>query len=200
MSTEIQNIGIGITADILSAADFGATNFIANIGNNLLTNIFNERAERARKIALEEMRLCQRSTFDLTSADQFVAVVYRYERAALEGTSLLNLKILAKIMRGQATEGAIFASEFNEFSEVVASLKTKEVVYLGTLIRLHKEKVLLPKEDSEEYYSLNQSVGISLRKELVGTTHFPENFQRYFARYFNKSLKFCLSGLIFMSL
>jgi hypothetical protein len=98
-----KTVGIGITADILSAADFGATNFIANIANNLLTKMFNDRAQQAREIALEEMRLRKRSSFDLSSADQFVTVVYRYERAALEGTSLLNLKIFAKIMRGQAT-------------------------------------------------------------------------------------------------
>jgi hypothetical protein len=175
MSKGIQNIGIGITADILSAADFGATNFIANIGNNLLTKMFNDRAEQARKIALEEMSLCKRSSFDLSSADQFVAVVYRYQRAALEGASVLNLKILAKIMRGQATEGAIFASEFNEFTEAVASLKTKEIVYLGTLIRMYKAKVLVPKKDSKEFHSLDHSVRITLRKELVGTIHFPED-------------------------
>jgi hypothetical protein len=137
--------------------------------------MFNDRAEQARKIALEEMSLCKRSSFDLSSADQFVAVVYRYQRAALEGASVLNLKILAKIMRGQATEGAIFASEFNEFTEAVASLKTKEIVYLGTLIRLHKAKVIVPKKDSKEFHSLDQSVGITLRKELVGTIHFPED-------------------------
>jgi hypothetical protein len=174
MSNKIQNISIGITADILSAADFGATNFIASLGNNLLTKMFNERAENARKIALAEMKRCTRSKFDLTSADQFVAIVYRYERAALEGTSLLNLSILAKIMRGQATEGSVFASEFNEFAEVIASLKTKEVVYLGTLIRLFKEKTLVPKENSNEFYEIDQSVKILMSKELIGTIHFPE--------------------------
>jgi hypothetical protein len=170
----MSNVGIGITTDILTAADFGATNFIVNVGNHLLTKIFNERAEKARKIALAEMKRCERSEFDIESADQFVAIVYRYQRAALEGTALLNLSILAKIMRGQATEGSVFASEFNEFAEIIASLKTREIVYLGTLIRLHKEKTLVLKENSEEYYEINQSVGISIRKELVGTIHFPE--------------------------
>lgn len=175
MSNGIRNVGMGITADILSAADFGATNFIANVGNNLLTKMFNKRAEKAREIALAEMKRCERSEFDIESADQFVAIVYRYQRAALEGTALLNLKILAKIMRGQATEGSVFASEFNEFAEIISSLKTRDIVYLGTLIRLHKEKALVPKENSEEYFEIDQSVGILIRKELVGTTHFPEN-------------------------
>ncbi|CAD2224372.1 hypothetical protein P3J6_120200 [Pseudoalteromonas sp. 3J6] len=175
MSNGIQNVGIGITADILTAADFGATNFIVNVGNNLLTKIFKDRAEKAREIALNEMKRCERSEFDIESADQFVAIVYRYQRAALEGTALLNLSILAKIMRGQATEGSVFATEFNEFAEIIASLKTREIVYLGTLIRLHKEKILVPKDNSEEYYEIDQSVGILMRKELVGTSHFPES-------------------------
>jgi hypothetical protein len=170
----MQNISIGITADILSAADFGATNFIASIGNNILTKVFNERAEQARTIALAEMKRCTRATFNLPSADQFVAIVYRYERAALEGASLLNLKMLAKIMRGQACEGSVFASEFNEFAEVIATLKTKEIVYLGTLIRFHKKKTLVPKENSNEFYDIDQSVGILMDKELIGTIHFPE--------------------------
>ena len=121
------------------------------------------------------MKLCTRTTFDLPSADQFVAIVYRYERAALEGASLLNLKILAKIMRGQASEGSVFSSEFNEFAEVIATLKTKEIVYLGTLIRFHKEKTLVPIEIGNEFYGIDQSVGILMSKELIGTTHFPES-------------------------
>jgi hypothetical protein len=174
MSKEIQNVGIGITADILSAADFGATNFIVNIGNNLLTKMFNDRAEQARKIALDEMSRCKRSDLEVTSADQFVAIVYRYQRAAIEGSSYLNLSILAKIMRGQTTEGSVYASEFSEFAEVVSSLKVKEIVYLGTLIRMYKDKVLVKKEGSDEYCQLDQSVSISMFNELVNTVHFPD--------------------------
>ncbi|WP_076420316.1 hypothetical protein [Colwellia sp. UCD-KL20] len=170
---ELKNVGIGITSDILTAADFGATNFILNVGNSLLTKIFKQRAEKAREIALNEMKRCERSEFDIESADQFVAIVYRYQRAALERTALLNLKILAKIMKGQVTEGSVFASEFNEFSDIITSLKIKEIVYLGTLIRLHKEKTLVPKESTNEYYETDQSIAISMYKTLVGTIHFP---------------------------
>ncbi|WP_155903012.1 hypothetical protein [Marinobacter gelidimuriae] len=174
MNNKIQSVGIGLTADILSAADFGATNLVASLGNSLLTNLFRERAEKAREIALNEMAKCERSEFDLASADQFVAIVYRYQRAALEGAAYLNLSILAKIMKGQTTEGSVYASEFGEFAEVVTSLKTKEIVYLGTLIRMHKEKKLVKKGSSDEYYELDQSVRITMIKVLVGTVHFSE--------------------------
>jgi len=174
MNNKIQNFSVAVTADILSAADFGASNFAASIGNSLLTKLFRERAEKSREIALNEMAKCKRSELDIASADQFVAIVYRYQRAALEGTAYLNLLILAKVMKGQTTEGSVYASEFSEFAEVVSSLKTKEIVYLGTLIRLHKAKELVKKESSDEYYDLNQSVGISITKLLVGTVHFPE--------------------------
>lgn len=174
MGKEIQNIGIGAATDILSAVDFGAAGFLAAIGNGVLSKLFVDRAENARKIALSEMALCKRSKFDMPDADQFVAIVYRYGRAALEGAATLNLQILAKIMRGQTVEGAIYASEFNEFAEVVSSLKTKEIVYLGTMIKLYKEGVLVQKGKDNEFYELDQSVTIQMYKSLVGTEHFPE--------------------------
>jgi len=174
MNNKVQNLSVSVTADILSAADFGASNFVASLGSELLTKLFRDRAEKSRDIALNEMAKCKRSELDIASADQFVAIVYRYQRAALEGAAYLNLSILAKIMKGQTTEGSVYASEFSEFAEVVSSLKTKEVVYLGTLIRMHKEKKLVKKEDGDDYYGLNQSVGIAITKQLVGTVHFPE--------------------------
>lgn len=51
----------------------------------------------------------------------------------------------------------------------------KEIVYLGTLIRLTRQELRLPKGDSgTEFYDIDQSVGIEMRKTLVPTSHFPD--------------------------
>ena len=182
---KIQSRGIGAASDILAAVDFGATGFIVGTGNELLSKLFNDRAEKARAIAIQEIKKCGRSKFDLPDADQFIAIVYRYARAALEGTAELNLKILAKIMKGQAIEGAIYATEFNEFADIVSSLKTREVVYLGTMLRLYSKGNLVQKEDSNDSYDIEQSVMIRMIKQLQGTEHFPEK----------RDLKACEAGL-----
>jgi hypothetical protein len=175
MNKKIQNIGIGAASDILSAVDFGATGFVASLGNAVISKLFKDRAEKARDIALREMARCDRLKFDIPEADEFVAIVYRYGRAALEGTAKLNLRIMAKIMRGQATEGSLYASEFNEFADIISSLKPKEVVYLGTMLKLYSEGVCVPKEDCDEMYDLEQSVAIQMQKQLNGSTHFPDH-------------------------
>lgn len=174
MGNNMQSLGIGAASDILSAVDFGATNFVAAIANSTLSNLFKKRTEAARNIALKEMALCERSKFDIQDADEFVAIVYRYGRAALEGSARLNLRLMAKVMKGQAITGSIYASEFNEFADVISSLKAKEIVYLGSMVNLHKQGIQVKKEDSEELYDVSQSASITMRKTLVGTEHFQD--------------------------
>jgi hypothetical protein len=174
MSKALQNISVAAAMDMLTAADFGAAGFASSIGNELLSRLFRERDKRARKIALEEISKCKRSSLDLPEADQFVAIVYRYGRAALEGAAELNLRILAKIISGQMIEGSMYASEFDEFAGVVSNLKPTEIVYLGTILRLYKQGDRIKKKDSEELYSLEQSVAIQIREALLTTEHFAE--------------------------
>lgn len=174
MSKWMLPTGIGGAADILSAADFGATNFVAGLANTTLQSLFQKRGETARRIALKEMAECKRSKFDVQDADEFVAIAYRYGRAALEGAARLNLLLMAKVMKGQALAGEIYASEFNEFADLISSLKSREIVYLGTMIKLYKQGVQIKKEDSEERYELEQSVSIDMKRELIGTAHFQD--------------------------
>lgn len=186
MNNPIVNVGIGAASDILNAADFGAIGFMAALGNELLSKLLQNRAESARKIALLEMAKCQRSKFDLPDADQFIAIVYRYGRAALEGAASINLKMLAQVMSGQALQGEIYATEFNEFADVLSSLKAKEIVFIGNMVKLDRDGLVLKRDGSNDFYDHDQSVSIKLNNLLVGTIHFPKR----------RDVSSCAAGLL----
>ena len=76
---QVAKIGL---VGVLSAMDFGATAVLAVGGDALLEELFKKRANRARKIAVDEMKSCVKSPLEIPDMDEFVAIVYRYGRAA----------------------------------------------------------------------------------------------------------------------
>lgn len=81
-----------------------------------------KRWEKARDIGLSEMRRGNRLETDVIDADEYVAIVYRYLRAATEATATLNLRILAKVMHGQILCQTVNVSEFLAYSDTVSTL------------------------------------------------------------------------------
>lgn len=150
----------------------GSSVLSASIGN-VLQSYKRRKAAQAREIVLEEMAQGTLHAFDVAKGDESIAVALRYARAAFEGTARLNLRLLAKVVAGQAVSGSIYAPEFHEFANDLEDLTIAEVVFLGTLVKLTEEAPELPKSDeSGERYEVAQSVGILMRKSLVGTEHF----------------------------
>lgn len=142
----------------------------------VLNQVFKKRTEAAREIAIEEMQKGQRSNLDFADADEFVAIVYRYIRAAREGAATLNLRLMAKVMRGQIVSESMYASDFLAYADIISTLRREEVVYLATLLKLTKEGLRLPKDsDPNDYYDVAQSVTIQLMKLLVETDFFKDN-------------------------
>lgn len=159
--------------DLLSMVDLGVPGIA--FGSELLSEMFRRRGEKARQIVIDEMRKGCRSKWEVIDPDEFVPIIYRYSRAALEGAATLNLRLMAKVMRGQALNSSMFASDFLGYADLISTLRREELVYLATMLKLTKEDLRLPKDGtSVEYYDVPQSVIIQLRKSLVGTDFFPD--------------------------
>lgn len=105
----------------------------------VLKRILTQRLERARDVLLEELRQ-GRAAFELDApdADEAVAILWRYYRAAEEGAARLNLRLMASVIDGQCTVGALYADEFLRWAELLSDLSREEVIFLATLYRLEQ--------------------------------------------------------------
>ena len=100
----------------------------------LLQSVFRRRAQAARDIFLDEMRDGEK-TMDADEVEEAVTVVYHYLRAAQEGSARANLRMMARVIDGQARRGRISADEFLPYASILTTLREAEVVLLGTYYR-----------------------------------------------------------------
>jgi hypothetical protein len=98
--------------------------------------------------------------------DHSAAVLLRIQRAAVEGTARLNLRLMAQVVRGKILQKGLVASEFLFYANLLADLKRPELVLLGTVLRC---------EMTNPDIKGNQSKTASAVKEiLVGQLYFPD--------------------------
>jgi len=166
--------------DLLQALDFTPAGTLVATANLALKRLVKKRGERARKIVLEEMRRGARDPIEVANADEFVAMAFRYSRAASEGAARINLRLMAKVMRSQVVDPACFASDFLAYADLISSLRRDEIIYLGTMLKWTRAGLKLPKENQfvaggkQLFYDVAQSVEIRLKKDLPRTPHFPD--------------------------
>jgi hypothetical protein len=99
------------------------------------------RVEAARDILVDELRRGAISADHVAVNDALIGVMFRYGRAAYEGSARVNLRLLAKAIRGQLLSGKLIADEFFRYADILASLSREEIVFLGALYRVGEGKV-----------------------------------------------------------
>jgi quinol monooxygenase YgiN len=163
--------GASAFADIVSAYGVPASNLAGGALASALNGLMNMRAEAARKILLDEIQSGMRSPRDPGEVDEFVAILYRYMRAAQEGAARLNLRLMAKVVKHQFVEDNLRASEFLRYADIISSLTREEVVVLATY---HREETEFKNKRLHEDWSDVQSIDQNVRKALV-----PKVFKTY---------------------
>ena len=153
-------------ADIASALSFGASNLIGTMAGEALERVLKGRAERARAIFIEELKDGLRSPNDSGEIDEFVAVLYRYMRAAQEGAARLNLRLMARVIRSQIEHEGLYASEFLRHAELISSLSREEVILLATRHRLRSE---FDKAKQSENWTDTRDVNKQVEDGLIPT-------------------------------
>lgn len=96
--------------------------------------LLRRRAEQARDVLFEEVR-CGDRILSAAEVDEVTAVLLRYNRAALEGAARLNLRLMAKVIAGEAQHRTLYAHEFLRYADTLAGLQREEIILLGTLHR-----------------------------------------------------------------
>ncbi len=102
------------------------------VASALLSGVFEKKAAEAREILLEEI---SQGTLPEMAEDDAVYIIYRYLRAAQEGSARLNLRLLAQVVAGSKSGQILTADHFLYYADVISSLRYDEIVLLGTFIR-----------------------------------------------------------------
>jgi len=106
---------------------------LGNVAGEALKALLKRRADAAQEIILEEISKGS-VRFSEVDADEGVAIVFRYLRAAQEGTARVNLRLMAQVMCGQAKHGPLKADDFLYYADTLASLRTDELHLIGELL------------------------------------------------------------------
>ncbi|PDT14317.1 hypothetical protein CO670_23815 [Rhizobium sp. J15] len=127
-----------LISDYMSSRDLPMDSTVSAAGVIVLRALIRKRAQKARDILLEEIRLGNRPiTFE--NADEAAAITYRYMRAAEEGTARTNLRLLARVIVGSAEGPGLYADDFLRWADVLAGLRREEVIVLGVMQRLNDQ-------------------------------------------------------------
>jgi hypothetical protein len=129
----------------------------------MLQKVFEKKAQEARAILLEEI---SQGGAPAMADDEAVYIIYRYLRAAQEGTARVNLRLLAQVIAGQRRADALKADEFLYYADIISSLRYEEIVLLGCIYKYIKTQTDEDKKDSVK--SSVQAMEIA-KKELVPT-------------------------------
>ena len=133
-------------------------------GNTLrvvLQSVFKQRQARARDILIDELKHGDKL---LTDVGEVAAIIYRYARAAQEGTARLNLRLMARVIAGQAQIGNLIADEFLYYADMLASLRREEIIFIATL---HREQTKAKAKGSEEGSKTQQEIWDRVKAELI---------------------------------
>jgi hypothetical protein len=153
----------GASGASLVAAGAGLAGWTASTA---LSALVESRTEKARSILVEELRAGTIPANYVASGDEAVAILYRYQRAALEGTARVNLRLMAQAVKGQMIATNLSADAFLHYADILSGLRRPEVVLLGTALRIFRnippgEKRVAP-------------LASKLKVELVGKPMFPD--------------------------
>jgi hypothetical protein len=135
--------------DGLSLIGYPAAGTAATGAKLALERVMKRREDAAREVLRDELRRGNITAIDTASQDEAAAILFRYLRAAQEGTARRNLRLLAQAIRGQAERHALYADEFLRHADCLSSLTREEIKFLGIIIATEREfdRVGIPEND-----------------------------------------------------
>lgn len=148
MAHDLKTAGANILATILGIDPKLA---IGPALGGALRKLVDHRQQVALDILLEEIAAGQINPADVPP-ESLAAPVYRYIRAAREGAARLNLRLLARLIAGQASKQDLIADEFLYYADIIASLRREEIVLIATMYR-HRQAPDLAKLEPRERVS-----------------------------------------------
>ncbi len=135
MPKRLANLAESVFADALTL--FGVPTSTAA---TVFQEFMRRRGDEARNILFEEISSGQIETLEAASEDDAVAIIYRYFLAARDGIARRNLRLLAKVIVGQAQRDRLYADNFARYADILARLSRDEILVLGRYYALALEE------------------------------------------------------------
>lgn len=148
-----QYIG-NVVADIMGA-------FMIPSGSTVsaaIQHVFKKRLDTAREILLEEIKDGNKDMGDAAELEEVAAIIYRYGRAAQEGTARANLRLLAKVIAGQMQVSSLNANDFLYYADILSSLKAQEIQLLGIMVREGKTTSYSAKDVLKKHFTYEETI------------------------------------------
>ncbi len=159
----------GLLSDCWSALALPGGSTIGSFVGESVRALLAKRQREAFDILLEEMRKGDRLTRNASEIDPILSMLLRYQRAAVEGTARLNLRLLAKAIRSQIALSNLVADEFLHWADVLATLRREEIVALSAFLR-HLDSAVVQAEPEDARAGKAQ---MAMQAELVPSGLFP---------------------------
>lgn len=130
------------------------------------------RGDEARDILFEEISSGRIDTLEAASEDDAVAIVYRYFLAARDGTARRNLRLLAKVIVGQAQRDRLYADNFARYADILARLSRDEILVLGKYYSLAlREEAITSDQEQARSNAWKQMVGELVPEQFADKRH-----------------------------
>lgn len=130
MSKSLIELAGSITSDALALFGVPTATLQHALGQHVAGRI-----EIARDTLLDEVRRGKVDMLVAASQDDAIGVIYRYCLAPRDNAARLNLRLLAKVIVGQAKRDRLYAAEFNRYANTLATMTRDEVVVIAALHR-----------------------------------------------------------------
>lgn len=137
--------------DVLSLFQLAGVNVTGAVVQTAVSAYLKRRTEDARDILLQEFANARVSSLDIASEDDLGGILFRYFNAIRDNAGRLNLRLMAKVMVGQAERDQLFADDFTRYANVLSSLSRDEIVAIALLHTVMKS--VTPPSNNEEVWT-----------------------------------------------
>lgn len=146
----------------------------ADLLSSALGRVLSWRLEEAEEILDSELQQIKRRLTRVGEVEEAAGMVLRYIRAAQEGTSHINLRIMAKTIRGIADRSRAKASDFLRYADAVASLTAEEICVITCLLEktVELDEVSISKDRDNKAWS--QMIGDLVPRMFTDQQHVAE--------------------------
>lgn len=168
---KIAEIAVATAADLLACLGVpgGSTLSLA------VQRVMQRRSQAAKEIFVEQLRIGRQAILDVGEIDEVAAMIFRYMRAAQEGSARLNLRLMAMTIKGIAQQPPIYASRFLRYAEILSTLTRDEVIAIATLYRNERNQ----DQSSASEDDARANARVRTRDELVPSYFSTERHLEY---------------------
>lgn len=125
------------TTAIVTALLSDVASAIGIPGGATVSELVREHLQRkqteAFNLLVEELRKGEVTVAEVGARSEFISCLWRYSRAAIEGSARANLRLLARTFAGLAHSETMYAEKFKRFADILSDLSAEEILVLATL-------------------------------------------------------------------